>query len=366
MNNNACFQPNWASAPGETILDVLQERNISIESFAKSLNFTLNEANELLDGKIQITNYIANQLQKFLGSTISFWINRELNYRKDLERLNNIIESIDNSWFEKLPVKDLISNRLISNVPSQFDRIIECLSFFGVKDYQQWQEKYKNCYNSVAYRSSKTLNFDEISTTAWLRSGEVIASKINTKPWDPEQLKTKLSEIRTLTLENEPKVFIPRLQEICAQCGVAVVVVKNFEGCRASGASWVIESSKRILMLSFRHLSNDHFWFTFFHEIGHLLLHDDFFIESDNNPEIDSKEIEANNFARDIIIPLEFRTEYEGMNLANPYKVIMKFAKKIKVNPGIILGQLQYDQRIKHGHFEKLKVRYSWDDIPIL
>lgn len=365
-NSNACFQPNWASAPGETISDILQEKNISKESFANNLRFTLDEVNKLIEGRIQITDSIAVQLQQYLGSTASFWINREFNYRKDLTRLNDIVESVEDSWVENLPIKDLIKSKKISNISSKLDKLIECLSFFGVKNYKQWQEKYQSYYSAVAYRTSQTLDANDLATTAWLRSGEITASKINTQFWNSQKFKAQLNDIRKLTLEKEPNVFIPSLQKICAECGIAVVVVKNFEGCRASGASWSINPSKRILMLSFRHLSDDHFWFTFFHEVGHLLLHDDLFIETENILENNFKEIEANNFARDIIIPCEFRAEYEKIDLKDSYRPVAKFAKKIGISPGIILGQLQYDKRIKYGHFEKLKIRYNWDDIPTL
>ena len=90
---------------------------------------------------------------------------------------------------------------------------------------------------------------------------------------DQSGFEADLPTIRRLTREKDPGQFIPRLKEACAARGVAVAIVRGPNGWRASGAARFLSPTKALIQLSFRYLSDDQFWFTFFHEAGHLLLH---------------------------------------------------------------------------------------------
>jgi Zn-dependent peptidase ImmA (M78 family) len=133
------------------------------------------------------------------------------------------------------------------------------------------------------------------------------------------RLQESLSEVRKLTWRKAPERFIPELRAICAGSGVAVVVVRAPEGCRASGASRFLSTDKAVLMLSFRHLTDDHVWYTFFHEVAHLLLHgrDAIYIDADDDASNDM-EVEANRFAADWIVPPAERAR-GSLSLRYPY-----------------------------------------------
>ena len=51
MSKSNQFQPDWASSPGETILDILREREFSDMDFADLMSLTPVEANDLLLGR---------------------------------------------------------------------------------------------------------------------------------------------------------------------------------------------------------------------------------------------------------------------------------------------------------------------------
>ena len=55
------------------------------------------------------------------------------------------------------------------------------------------------------------------------------------KPLDLKYLKSKLPEIRRMSLKN-PETFMPQLKEIFAKSGVAFVVVPNLRNCGVNGA----------------------------------------------------------------------------------------------------------------------------------
>jgi Zn-dependent peptidase ImmA (M78 family) len=156
----------------------------------------------------------------------------------------------------------------------------------------------------------------------------------------------------------DPQIFIPKLRRISAESGVGVAVVRAPTGCRASGATRFLSDEKALLLLSFRYLTDDHFWFTFFHEAGHLILHGrKLFLESADMP-LDEEEQQANDFSAEILVPAEFVSEM--LSLPKNGRQVIRFARRVGVSPGIIVGQLQHLGRIKHSQLNKLKRRYHW------
>ena len=85
--NEQEFLPDWTSAPGETILDILEERRLSTNDLAIQLNQTQDFVKGLIVGQERITLDVANQLAKVFGVSADFWVNREAKYRADSARL---------------------------------------------------------------------------------------------------------------------------------------------------------------------------------------------------------------------------------------------------------------------------------------
>jgi len=81
------FQPDWVSAPGETIADLLQERGLPPAVFAQRIGCAPEDVNELLRGRALLTAETARLLEAHLGASIRFWLNRESQYRFHLARL---------------------------------------------------------------------------------------------------------------------------------------------------------------------------------------------------------------------------------------------------------------------------------------
>lgn len=93
MAGNKSFCPDWASPPGDTIVDVLQERGVSIAEFADQIGQPRRNVGDLLDGRTAITISLARQLHQVLGASVEFWMARDLQYREDIERRNSLVAS---------------------------------------------------------------------------------------------------------------------------------------------------------------------------------------------------------------------------------------------------------------------------------
>lgn len=354
MNEITNFLPDWVSPPGETINDILNERGQSIAEFAQSMGNSVDYAYQLLNGYVQITDTVANNLATLFGVSAVFWLKRESQFRDGLIRLAK-----NEEWLKELPVSDLVKFKWIRNPTDTPDKIAACLDFFGVPTVADWREKYSGAARLAAFRASKSFDSAEASVLAWLRKGEIDGSVMECSNWNPEKMRAALPAIRSLTREKDPATFIPVLQKECAECGVAVVIARAPSGCRASGATRFISENKALLMLSFRHLSDDHFWFTFFHEVGHLLLHSKTALHLEGGDLCSGKEEqEADEFASDTLIAAEDWVVMKTLPVDG--RAVMRFARHVGVSPGIIVGQLQHLGIFTHKQLNNLKVRYRW------
>lgn len=352
------FRPDWLSPPGDTLTDMLEERGWSQSELAERTGYTEKHVSLLINGKASITEDAALKLERVVGSTAGFWLSREAQYREALARIEeeHALEK-EGDWLKQLPMKHMLHYRWIRRCPTIGAQVSECLRFFEVASVKAWETSYQEPI--AAFRSSKRYAIDPAPTATWLRQGERRAKSIECAPYDKSAFKSALAEIRTLTNEVVPDVFIPRLIDICAKTGVAVVFEPAPKGCPVSGATKWLSTNKALLMLSLRHKSNDHLWFSFFHEAGHLLLHGKKMMFIDVVGMLtNEQEDEANRFARDVLIP-----PILGMRLTNlpPHEAdVLKFAKQAAIAPGIVVGRMQNEELLSWNQLNHLKCRYQW------
>jgi HTH-type transcriptional regulator / antitoxin HigA len=353
------FSSNWISSPGATITDLLLEREYTIAHFAEDVHRTPYDVAQLLTGAARLTPDWANQLAEILGSTSDFWLRREQQYRSDIARLSATTESSQfRRWLAELPVKDMIKNRWIEAAENVEEQAQIALAFFGVPSIDSWRSAYSKPLQIAAYRTSTAHEIHPGAETTWIRQGEIQACAIDCAPWNKALLGNSLPAIRELSRIPDPVVFLPKLTAICAAAGVAVIVAKAPKGCRSSGATKFLTDEKALLLLSFRFLNDDQFWFTVFHEAAHLILHTEcgLFLEG-NAAESTVAESEADDFASAQLFG-EDQTEVTDLPV-NRF-AIARYARRRRISPGLVVGQLQKLGRIPYKHFNYMKVRYKW------
>lgn len=354
------FRPTWASPPSASIRGLLERRNVPIADAAAYLGVAPDVADQLLQSACEIDSSIAEKLSAALGATPEFWVTREKNFRAAMELANRREEeAAEREWLRSLPFADMTRFGWVPAAQTPQERVAVAKSYFDVKDLDQWGARYRKELAVAAFRTSPAHESSPASTAAWLRQAELQAERLPCAHWSPRSFEAALDEARKLTRLKDPARFLPRLQELCAECGVAVVVVRSPSGCRASGATRFLSPEKALVALSFRFRSDDQFWFTFFHEAGHLLLHakEAFFLEDDSEA-TSEEEKEANAFAAELLIPLSFRSELE--RLPTNANSIIRFAVRVGVAPGIVVGQLQHMGRLGRDRLNGLKRRYVW------
>ena len=353
----AVFQPDWVSPPGDTIADLLEEKGWTQAEFAQRCGYTTKHASLLINGKATITEDTALKLERVLGSSARFWLVREAQYRETIARQEELKSlEADAGWLKQLPLADMIKFGWIRKFKSKGQQVAECLQFFGVSSVDAWRRHYAEPL--AAFRASEKFKKNDAAVSAWLRQGERLASEIACQPYDKDTFKQALVELRALTNETDPKVFVPKMIATCARAGVAVVFEPAPKGCPVSGATRWLSPDKALLMLSLRHKSNDCLWFAFFHEAGHILLHGKKMLFLETKELDDEHEQEADRFASDLLIPPKFARQLRFLD--KTYAAIEAFAKEVGVAPAIVVGRMQKEGYLLWSHLNKFKVHYDW------
>lgn len=353
------FSPDWVEPPGATIASILAMRSIDLKEFGERASISVDVVSRLISGDEAINDELAECLAKHLGSTARYWMAREKQYRHQATDEFSASHEDLRAWMRDLPVADMVRFGWI-RPESLRERAAACLEFFGVTDLRSWGNRYSTLMEQVAFRTSNSFDSNPSAVVAWLRFGEIKAQHIDCEEWNRAQFRNSMSEIRALTRIADPFEFMPRLQAICARSGVALIVARAPKGCVASGSTRFLSASKAVLMLSLRHRTDDHFWFSFFHEAGHLVLHGEnsFFVDGKGIASSD-REREADDFASESLIPKSQRSLLESVG--SDYKSIIRVARKLGVSRGIVVGQLQHQGKIGFDRLNYLKERFRWD-----
>jgi len=358
-------EPNWASPPGATIARVLKTREIDPSEFADAVGLKAPEFEALLNGKLRLSEKLAEALADQLGSTARFWLARDKDYMRELARLGDAhIMGID-QWAQSMPIASMRRyGWLPADSREKAIRNKALLSFFDCKTLQEWGTRYSAGVGAVAFRTSLTFASDGMATLVWLRAGEAQLSSQPTAHFDRDGFRSILPTLKRVSAFKHPAIILQRLREACGPLGVSITSARAPDGCRASGASWFNASGRPNIHLSFRHLSEDHFWFTFFHEAAHIILHGRSHIDGEGfevmGGGIETQENEANAYAQGILLPDEIRHDLIDRQSVSA-SAVMRAAKAARVTAGVVVGQLERAGAIQHGKLSYLKRRYRWN-----
>jgi HTH-type transcriptional regulator / antitoxin HigA len=354
------IERDWGVPPGEVLLEALEERGMSQSELARRMARPTKTINEIVHGKAAITAETAIQLELSLGITASFWNNLETAYRAHLARVNSAQELEGQaSWAEHFPLKDLAKHGLLAGGQSKGATVAGLLSYFGVSSPKAWETQWGR--PTAAFRASPAFTSSPQALAAWLRWGEILASRAELQPFEPKRLREVVSEARPLS-RKDVALALGRLEEMMRSAGVALVLTPEFSGTHLSGAARWLSPERAVIQLSLRHKSDDHFWFSLFHEAGHLLgpRRADFVDAPEpERDQSDEEEVRADRFARDQLIPPRRYEEFVAGGSFDTQSV-KEFARVVAIAPGIVVGRLQRDRHIEKSQLNGLKKSIRW------
>jgi addiction module HigA family antidote len=354
--------------PGEMVVDYLEFNNWSQRDLARRTGITPKTISEICNGKASITPQTALALEKVLQRPAHFWLNLQRHY--DEKEARRRVESQFSEWGEwarRFPLSEMKRYKLL-DATQNGDFLVEALlRFFGVSSPEGWRSVCEASH--VAYRQTRRFVTSMEAISAWIRATEVEASRLETMEFDEASLRAAIPHLRQQTKES-PDRFVPRVQELCARAGVAVVWVPELSGTGISGCARWLSARKALIGLTLRYKTDDQMWFTFFHEIAHLLLHRKqhaFILDNAEkdlgdmvvDPQMQKHEEEANRYAADTLIPPTALADFLKTPETSCAEVL-KFAKHLDISPGIVVGRLQREGVLAYNHCNALKRRLEW------
>ena len=272
----------------------------------------------------------------------------------------------DVHFLSQLPIKEMTEYGWLPKCKDKRGQAKSALSFFGVVSSDRVP-----IVEETAFRRSQSFSASSWALAAWLRKGELDAQEISTASYDRDSFLQAVQKIRSLT-NQMPIDFVPTLVKLCARAGVAVVFVRELPKTSVSGATRWIAHNRALIQLSLCYKTDDMFWFAFFHECGHVylghakrdVLLEGVYAEQELANTLDQREVAANNFAMDLLVPSQELATFVGnRNLTKD--AIQRFAERIGISPGIVVGRLQFEKKLDWNKFRTLKRTFHWEDWPI-
>lgn len=349
------FIPDYAVPPGKTLQEVMATKGMSQKEFAIRTGLSPMTLNRIFKGEQPITYETAGRLELVTGVPARLWNNLELQYRELLVRIeekSRLQAGMD--WLKIIPTKELRERGYLKHEKTDPELLRETLAFYGVSSVEAWHDLWDE--PAVAARRSLCFESSPGPASAWIRQGELQAQEIDCKPYNKEKFQEALKKIRTLTRE-EPKIFEPEVKKLCAEAGVALSLIREMRKVPWNGATKWLLPHKAMILLSLRGKGEDKFWFSFFHEVGHV-LHDskkDLLINDDSDQ--DPREAKANQFAAEYLIPSRYDHEIRAYRSREE---ILRLAEKLSISPGIVAGRYQHLMK-KWSYYKDLIRNFEWN-----
>ena len=360
------FELNAVPHPGETVLEYLNFNGWSQQDLARRTGLAPKTISEICNGKAPITPPTALVFEKAFQRPAHLWLNLQRFFDEARARSREFAKSLQwSDWGLKFPLNEM--RQLQFSLPAGRSDVDILLNFFGVSSPESWNSVWNA--SAVAYRQTRNLNTREESIAAWVREAEIVAGGLDVANFDEQGLLSSLEELRQLTRERAEEIMEP-VQKLCAKVGIAVVWVPELRNTGISGCARWLNDKLALIGLTLRYKTDDQLWFTFFHEIGHLILHRNkrsFIIDNADedlsdrivDPEMQQYETEASRFSADTLIPPGALSDFIRRKIFTN-ESIHDFAEMIGVGPGIIVGRLQHDRVLERHQGNALKQKLNW------
>ncbi len=349
MEKQNQYFPSVVFHPGETLAEKLEEMEMGPKEFALRTGKPEKTIIAVLKGESSITPDMAVLFENVTKIPANFWMNHQRGYDEYIarEKRKTVIQEAV-AWAKLFPLADMIKKGWLPQVATIEEKTMEMLSFFGFSSHKAWEDYYFKQQLKVVFRISLAQTNEPYAISAWLRKGELQAAELEAKDYSEKKFKEALPKLKSI-MANHPVDFFNQLQSICLEAGVKVVHTPCINKAPISGSTrWLNDTP--FIQLTGRYNRNDSFWFTFFHEAGHILLHGkkDIFLEKVEYSEKDSiKEKEADEFAVKWTL-----TEHEEAKIVSSALLteenIRDFAKEFNTHPAIIIGRLQRKKLIPY------------------
>ena len=339
------YTPPIVFHPGEHLRDWLEENGMTSRELCRRLGGKPEKTiSAILNGKSAITPELAESLSLVTGIDSQMWNNLQASYNAYIasqEKLD-VYESQWAIWGALFPYSEMVNRGWLPRIPkiTKGEKVKQLLTFFGISDHNAYNEVYGEL--SPQFRLTKGASHDHFATTAWLQQAKLLARRQQPAcSYEKDRVLSSLSKLKAILMI--PDQSQGQLELTLSQLGITLIILPQLPKASISGvAMWVGDTPT--IVLSGKGKSHDRFVFNFWHELGHILLHQgrkgQMFVDEEYG-EGNDVEREANDFAMKHLVPEEVLDQ-----CSLSFSDIKTVARIYQVHTSVVLGQLAKKGRI--------------------
>lgn len=333
--------------PGETVREALEYVGMTQTDLSARSQISEKTISLILSGQQPVTPETALKLERVLGLSYDLLVGMQSQYEADKFRIDEkerLAEEV--KYLPKFSCySELVKLDYVKQTRSKPEKVEELLNFFEVNSLTSVENVFE-----FAYRISTNNEIDHGSLAAWLHIGTIESKKREVQDFDRSILLQNIVKMRSLTTENA-RVYSQALIDLCAEAGVVLVYTPHLKRTCVNGAARWLTPNKALVQLSIYYRYADIFWFTLFHELGHILKHGktESFVDLVEQ-QSSTMEKEADLFAREVLIPKNMEEEFQKLKSElkpdNVKEKIIEFSSRIDIDTGIIAGRVAKEMNI--------------------
>lgn len=343
-------------SPGTVIRDRLAQRGWTQADLARVIGRTVAAVNEVIQGKRGVTTDMAALLGAAFGDSAAYWLSLDAQHRAGTveQDIGHVVRRVQ--LYELAPIREMERRGWIKKATTAAELERELVSFFGISSITE------EPHIGVATRRTDTGDPISPAQRAWCFRVKNIARALNVSPFDQSTLAPCSRRIRELAAFPEEARKLPRL---LAKHGIRFVVVEPLTGSKIDGATLWLDPESPVIAVSVRFDRIDAFWHTVAHEFVHVRNRDaisvDVALAADDQPLVAVKpesERLADEEAAHLLVPRE-QLESFIVRVGPMYSKtrIIQFANRVKMHPGIVVGQLQHRGELGYSTNREMLVK---------
>lgn len=342
-------------SPGEAIREAIQGKNWTQTDLAQVLGKPLAALNEIIQGKRRITPEMAMALSAALQTTPEHWMNLDAEFWLSRTAVDGGDIARRARVFDLAPIKDMQRRGWIGKTDTIDELEGELKTFFGVPSLES------DPSISASARKTDARGQFNAAQRAWAFRAKQLAQAIRVGKYSDAKLKAAVKKLKNLLgWPQEAR----KVSSILADCGIRFVVVEPLPHTRIDGVAFWLDTESPVIALSMRFDRIDNFWHVLGHEMSHIAHVDDPAPDADSVVDerptevVDEIEKRANHdSAATWIDAAELESFISRVGPLYSMDKINQFANRIRVHPGIIIGQLQNRGELRYQAFRDALVK---------
>ena len=345
-----------SKSPGEALREALEVKGWTQEELAMITGRSRGTILEIIAGRTGISPEMAVSLAAAFENDAAAWLNLDAKFR--LMQVVGDSEEVQKrlSLFTIAPVRDMQKRGWIEETNDVKELENQLKKFFGVSSLDEPPGI------PVATRRSAIAQELTPQQRAWCFRAREMATALVVRRFSQSRLQEASKALRNLAAYPKEAQHLPQL---LADYGIRFVVVEPLPGAKIDGAAFWLDEGSPVIVASVRYDRIDAFWFTVLHEFYHIQHGDAVSVDSQllvdapkDRTGRDDAEERADAEASSLLVPKnELDSFIRRIGPLYSKTRIIQFAHRIKIHPGIIVGQLQHYGEISFRTHREMLVR---------